>query len=181
VADPLVEAIKRRIPNIKVGDGTDPANHMGPLITEAHRNRVASYIENAPAEGATVLIDGRHGAPEEGFFLRPSLIDGVRPGMNAYDDEIFGPALGITRADTYQEAVALVNENPFGNGAAIFTRDGGAARQFQLDVQAGWSASTSRSLSRSRTTPSAAGRTASSGTSGSTAPRASTSTRKARS
>jgi malonate-semialdehyde dehydrogenase (acetylating)/methylmalonate-semialdehyde dehydrogenase len=103
VADPLVEAIKRRIPNIKVGDGTDPANHMGPLITEAHRNRVASYIENAPAEGATVLIDGRHGAPEEGFFLRPSLIDGVRPGMNAYDDEIFGPVLGITRADTYQE------------------------------------------------------------------------------
>jgi malonate-semialdehyde dehydrogenase (acetylating)/methylmalonate-semialdehyde dehydrogenase len=181
VVDPLVEAIKRRIPNIKVGDGADPANDMGPLITEAHRNRVASYIENAPAEGATVLVDGRHGAPEEGFFLRPSLIDGVRPGMNAYDDEIFGPVLGITRADTYQEAVALVNENPFGNGAAIFTRDGGAARQFQLDVQAGWSASTSRSLSRSRTTPSAAGRTASSGTSGSTAPRASTSTRKAKS
>jgi malonate-semialdehyde dehydrogenase (acetylating) / methylmalonate-semialdehyde dehydrogenase len=137
VADRLVEAIKRRIPHIKVGDGTDPANQMGPLITNAHRNRVASYIENAPAEGATVRVDGREGAPNEGFFLRPSLIDHVRPGTNAYDDEIFGPVLGITRADTYQEAVGLVNDNPFGNGAAIFTRDGGVARQFQFDVQAG--------------------------------------------
>jgi malonate-semialdehyde dehydrogenase (acetylating)/methylmalonate-semialdehyde dehydrogenase len=136
-ADPLVEAIKRRIPGLKVGDGSDPASEMGPLITEEHRDRVASYIENAPAEGATVVVDGREGAPEEGFFLRPSLIDHVRPGMDAYDDEIFGPVLGITRVETYQEAVRLVNENPFGNGTAIFTRDGGAARRFQFDVQAG--------------------------------------------
>jgi malonate-semialdehyde dehydrogenase (acetylating)/methylmalonate-semialdehyde dehydrogenase len=137
VADPLVEAIKRRIPSVKVGDGTDPSSEMGPLITAAHRDRVASYIESAPHAGATVLVDGREEAPEEGFFLRPSLIDGVRPGMDAYDHEIFGPVLGVTRVGTYEEAVRLVNENPFGNGTALFTRDGGAARQFQFDVQAG--------------------------------------------
>jgi malonate-semialdehyde dehydrogenase (acetylating)/methylmalonate-semialdehyde dehydrogenase len=137
VADPLVEAIRRRIPAVAVGDGTDPASDMGPLITAAHRDRVASYVENAPAEGATVLVDGREGAPNGGFFLRPTLIDNVKPGMAAYDDEIFGPVLSITRVGAYEEAVQLVNENAFGNGTAIFTRDGGAARQFQFDVQVG--------------------------------------------
>jgi malonate-semialdehyde dehydrogenase (acetylating)/methylmalonate-semialdehyde dehydrogenase len=137
VADPLVEAITRRIPAVAVGDGTDPASEMGPLITADHRDRVASYVENAPTEGAIVLVDGREDLPEAGFFLRPCLIDNVKPGMAAYDDEIFGPVLGVTRVETYQEAVQLVNENPFGNGTAIFTRDGGAARQFQFDVQAG--------------------------------------------
>ena len=84
-----------------------------------------------------MLVDGREGAPEDGFFLRPSLIDDVKPGMKAYEDEIFGPVLGVTRVGTYDEAVRLVNDSPYGNGTAIFTRDGGAARQFQFDVQAG--------------------------------------------
>jgi malonate-semialdehyde dehydrogenase (acetylating) / methylmalonate-semialdehyde dehydrogenase len=137
VGDALVEAIKRRIPDVRVGAGAAAGSDMGPLISEAHRDRVASYVAEAPAEGATVLVDGREGCPSEGWFLRPSLIDDVKPGMRAYDDEIFGPVLCMTHVDTYQEAVRLVNENPYGNGTAIFTRDGGAAREFQFDVQAG--------------------------------------------
>jgi malonate-semialdehyde dehydrogenase (acetylating)/methylmalonate-semialdehyde dehydrogenase len=137
VAQPLVEAIRERIPKVKVGDGMDPASEMGPLVTREHRDRVASYVENAPGEGATVVVDGREGVPAEGFFLNPSLLDDVTPEMKAYVDEIFGPVLGVTRVATYEEAVRLVNENPYGNGVAIFTRDGGAARQFQFDVQAG--------------------------------------------
>jgi malonate-semialdehyde dehydrogenase (acetylating)/methylmalonate-semialdehyde dehydrogenase len=132
VADPLIEAIKQRIPKVKVGDGMDPSNEMGPLITREHRDKVASYLD----EG-NVLVDGRENCPEEGFFLSPSLIDELKPGMRAYDDEIFGPVLGVTRVDTYDEAVRLVNESPYGNGTAIFTRDGGAARQFQFEAQAG--------------------------------------------
>ncbi len=137
VAGPLIEAIKQRIPNVKVGDGMDPSSEMGPLVTKEHRDRVASYVENAPGEGANVLVDGREGAPEDGFFLKPSLIDNVKPGMKAYEDEIFGPVLGVTRVDTYDEAVKLVNDNPYGNGTAIFTRDGGVAREFQFRAQAG--------------------------------------------
>jgi malonate-semialdehyde dehydrogenase (acetylating)/methylmalonate-semialdehyde dehydrogenase len=138
VADDLVEAIARRIPDVKVGDGMDPDSEMGPLVTREHRDRVASYVANAPAEGARVVVDGRQAeAPGDGFFLSPSLIDDVRPGMSAYDDEIFGPVLGVARVDTYDEALALVNENPYGNGTAIFTRDGGAARRFQSEVEAG--------------------------------------------
>ncbi len=137
VGDRLVEAIAARIPAVKVGNGADPGSEMGPLISAEHRDRVASYVGGAAAEGAAVLVDGRSDLPEDGYFLKPSLIDRVEPGMAAYDDEIFGPVLSVTRVDTYQEAVALVNENPYGNGTAIFTRDGGAARQFQFDVQAG--------------------------------------------
>jgi len=137
VAEPLIEAIKERIPKVKVGDGMDPSSEMGPLVTKEHRDRVASYVENAPGEGATVLVDGREGVLPEGFFLNPSLIDYVKPGMRAYDDEIFGPVLGVTRVATYDEAVRLVDDNPYGNGTAIFTRDGGVARRFQFDVQAG--------------------------------------------
>jgi malonate-semialdehyde dehydrogenase (acetylating) / methylmalonate-semialdehyde dehydrogenase len=132
VADPLIEAIKERIPKVKVGDGMDPASEMGPLITREHRDKVASYLD----EGK-VLVDGRQNCPDEGFFLAPSLIDDLKPGMKAYEDEIFGPVLGVTRVDTYDEAVRLVNESPYGNGTAIFTRDGGAARQFQFDAQVG--------------------------------------------
>ncbi len=135
VADPLVEAIKQRIPNVKVGDGMDATSEMGPLITREHRDKVASYI--GADEGATVVVDGRDGCPDDGFFLAPTLIDGVEPGMKAYEDEIFGPVLSVTRVATYDEAVRLVNENPYGNGTALFTRDGGAARQFQFEVQAG--------------------------------------------
>ena len=137
VAQPLIDAIKQRIPNVKVGNGMDPSSEMGPLVTREHRDRVASYVENAPGEGATVLVDGREDAPEDGFFLKPSLLDNVRPGMKSYEDEIFGPVLGVARVDTYEEAVGLVNDNPYGNGTAIFTRDGGAARRFQFEVQAG--------------------------------------------
>jgi malonate-semialdehyde dehydrogenase (acetylating)/methylmalonate-semialdehyde dehydrogenase len=134
-ADPLIEAIKERIPKVKVGDGMDASSEMGPLITREHRDKVASYI--GADEGATVVVDGREGAPEDGFFLAPTLIDDVKPGMKAYEDEIFGPVLGVTRVSTYDEAVRLINENPYGNGTAIFTRDGGVARQFQFEVQAG--------------------------------------------
>src|SRR5919204_645547 len=138
VADELVGAIKERIPKVKVGDGMEPDAEMGPLITREHRDRVASYVENAPGEGAEVVVDGRNEAPDGGgFFLAPSLLDNVKPGTKAYDDEIFGPVLGITRVETYGEAVRLVDENPYGNGVALFTRDGGVARQFQFDVQAG--------------------------------------------
>ncbi|MFL5963527.1 MAG: CoA-acylating methylmalonate-semialdehyde dehydrogenase [Gaiellaceae bacterium] len=134
-ADPLIEAIKGRIPKVKVGDGMDASSEMGPLITREHRDKVASYI--GADEGAKVVVDGREGAPEDGFFLAPTLLDDVKPGMKAYDDEIFGPVLGVTRVSTYDDAVRLVNESPYGNGTAIFTRDGGVARQFQFEVQAG--------------------------------------------
>ena len=138
IADPLIEAISARIPALKVGPGTDPVNEMGPLITGEHRDKVASYIAGAAAEGATVVVDGREGPlPEKGYFLNPSLIDNVRPGMKVYDEEIFGPVLSVIRVDTYEEAVTLINDHQYGNGTAIFTRDGGAARQFQFDIQVG--------------------------------------------
>jgi len=138
VADPLIAAIKERIPKVKTGDGMDPESEMGPLVTREHRDRVASYVERAPGEGATVVVDGRDSAPGgDGFFLGPSLIDNVTPAMDNYRDEIFGPVLGVTRVGTYDEAIRLVNESEYGNGTAIFTRDGGVARQFQFDVQAG--------------------------------------------
>jgi malonate-semialdehyde dehydrogenase (acetylating)/methylmalonate-semialdehyde dehydrogenase len=133
VADPLVEAIKTRIPNVKVGDGMDASSEMGPLITREHRDKVASYIGS---EGE-VVVDGRDSCPEDGFFLGATLIDHVTPDMKAYRDEIFGPVLAVSRVATYEEAVTLINDNPYGNGTAIFTRDGGVARQFQFDVQVG--------------------------------------------
>src|SRR5215218_5137354 len=137
-ADPLVEAIKERLPKVKVGPGTDPESEMGPLITREHRDKVASYIEQGRGQGATVVEDGRETTPDgDGFFLGVSLLDHVTPEMDAYKDEIFGPVLSVVRAETYDDAVQMVNENPYGNGVAIFTRDGGAARQFQFDAQAG--------------------------------------------
>ncbi|MFL5709287.1 MAG: CoA-acylating methylmalonate-semialdehyde dehydrogenase [Chloroflexota bacterium] len=140
VADPLVEAIQARLPKITVGPGSDPSSEMGPLVTKQHRDKVASYLESGPAQGATVVADGRdHPLYDEsdGFFLGVSLIDNVTPSMDAYRDEIFGPVLTVMRVTTYDEAVNLVNSNPYGNGTAIFTRDGGAARQFQFEVNAG--------------------------------------------
>jgi malonate-semialdehyde dehydrogenase (acetylating) / methylmalonate-semialdehyde dehydrogenase len=137
-ADPLVDAIKRRLPDVKVGPGTDPQSEMGPLITREHRDKVASYIDSGREQGATVVADGRETSPDgDGFFLGVSLLDNVTPEMDAYKDEIFGPVLSVVRAKTYDEAVQMVNENPYGNGVAIFTRDGGAARQFQFEAEAG--------------------------------------------
>src|SRR5881394_314680 len=136
--DRLVAAIKERLPKIKVGNGLEPDVEMGPLVTRDHRDKVAGYIDGAREQGADVVADGRESAPEgDGFFLGVSLLDNVTPEMDAYRDEIFGPVLGVTRVSTYNDAVRLVNDNPFGNGTAIFTRDGGVARQFQFDVQAG--------------------------------------------
>ncbi len=139
VADPLIAAIRERLAKLKVGPGLEEGNEMGPLITREHRDRVASYIEKAPAEGATVPVDGRKDSVSQrpGFFLGASLLDNVKPGMRCYEDEIFGPVLSVARVKTYEEAVRMINDNPYGNGTAIFTRDGGAARQFQFDVEVG--------------------------------------------
>ena len=138
VADPLVEAIKVRMEKLVIGDGTDPASDMGPLITREHRDRVAGYVGSAADQGAAVVVDGRSARfDNDGFFLGVSLLDNVTTDMDAYTDEIFGPVLSVVRCDTYAEAVQLISDNPWGNGAAIFTRDGGAARQFQEDADAG--------------------------------------------
>ena len=138
VGDRLVDAITERLPKLKVGPGTDPSAEMGPLITGEHRDKVASYLASAPEQGATVVVDGRDAdLPAQGFFLGVSLIDNVKPGMSSYDDEIFGPVLSVVRVDTYDEAVDLINRHQYGNGTAIFTRDGGAAKQFQYDIKVG--------------------------------------------
>ena len=141
IADPLVAAIAERMAKLVIGPGDDPASEMGPLITAEHRDKVASYVAGASAEGATVVVDGRDhtftGDAAEGFFIGTSLIDNVAPGMKVYDEEIFGPVLSVARCDTYAEAIELVNANQYGNGVAIFTRDGGAARQFTFDVTCG--------------------------------------------
>jgi len=139
VAEPLISAIKEKIGKIKIGPGNVAGNEMGPLITCEHRDRVASHLDQAVREGATLTVDGRNGPESDrpGFFLGCSLIDDVRPGMRCYDDEIFGPVLGIVRVKSYEEGLKLINDNPYGNGTAIFTRDGGAARQFQFDVEVG--------------------------------------------
>jgi malonate-semialdehyde dehydrogenase (acetylating)/methylmalonate-semialdehyde dehydrogenase len=112
---------------------------MGPLVTREHRDKVASYLDSGREQGASVLVDGREDPAysSSGFFLGVSLIDDVTPEMDCYRDEIFGPVLTVVRVDTYDEALKLINDNPYGNGTAIFTRDGGAARQFQFDVNAG--------------------------------------------
>jgi malonate-semialdehyde dehydrogenase (acetylating)/methylmalonate-semialdehyde dehydrogenase len=140
VADPLVAAIEERLPKIKVGPGNEEGSEMGPLITKEHRDKVATYLDSGPAQGADLVVDGReHVLYQEGkgFFLGVSLLDRVSPEMECYRNEIFGPVLEVVRVPTYVEAVGLVNDNPYGNGTAIFTRDGGAARQFQFEVNTG--------------------------------------------
>jgi malonate-semialdehyde dehydrogenase (acetylating) / methylmalonate-semialdehyde dehydrogenase len=138
VADPLVDAIAARLPKLTIGDGTHPDTDMGPLITAAHRDRVAGYIGAGAQQGATLVVDGRtEDVPSEGFFLGTTLLDHVTPQMTVYTDEIFGPVLCVVRVETYEQGLALINDNPYANGTAIFTRDGGAARAFQLDVEVG--------------------------------------------
>ncbi|MGB3737460.1 MAG: CoA-acylating methylmalonate-semialdehyde dehydrogenase [Ilumatobacter sp.] len=137
IADELVSEIAKRIPDIKVGAGNEPDNDMGPLITAESRDRVKGYIDGAPAEGATIVIDGRDDVPTDGYFVNPTLLDNITTDMAVYTDEIFGPVLGVMRVPGYQEGIDTINANPYANGTAIFTRDGGAARQFQFDVQVG--------------------------------------------
>jgi malonate-semialdehyde dehydrogenase (acetylating) / methylmalonate-semialdehyde dehydrogenase len=139
VADPMIEALRARLPKINVGPGTDKDAEMGPLITREHRDKVAGYLESGKAQGATLVVDGRDAdiAKTDGFFLGVSLMDHVTADMDSYKDEIFGPVLQVVRVQTYEEGLKLINDNQYGNGTAIFTRDGGAARQFQFDVNVG--------------------------------------------
>ncbi|WP_280235609.1 CoA-acylating methylmalonate-semialdehyde dehydrogenase [Nocardia cyriacigeorgica] len=138
VADPLIDKITERVRALRIGPGSDPQSEMGPLITKEARDRVASYVAGAAGDGAKVVVDGRQQLfDSDGFFIGVSLIDEVRPGMKVYDEEIFGPVLAVVRVDSYQEAVDLVNDNYYGNGVAIFTRDGKSARQFEYDVEVG--------------------------------------------
>jgi malonate-semialdehyde dehydrogenase (acetylating) / methylmalonate-semialdehyde dehydrogenase len=139
-ADKLIPKIRERMAVLKVGNGLDPESQMGPLITKQHRDKVASYVAKGAEEGAEVLVDGRTlkvKGHDNGFWLGPTLIDKVRPGMACYQDEIFGPVLGITRVASYDEAIRLIHEHQYGNGTAIFTRDGGAARKFRHEIQVG--------------------------------------------
>jgi malonate-semialdehyde dehydrogenase (acetylating)/methylmalonate-semialdehyde dehydrogenase len=140
VADELIEKIRSRMADLHVGDGRRPGCEMGPLVTAAHRDRVTSYLDAGVGEGATLAVDGRgheiDGEPT-GFWLGPTLFDHVRPEMSVYRDEIFGPVLSVVRTETYEQAVDLINDSPYGNGTAIFTNDGGAARRFQNEIEVG--------------------------------------------
>ena len=139
VANPLVAKIEERMATLRTGDGRRGCD-MGPLITEVHRDKVASYIDAGEAAGATVVVDGRNpeidGEPG-GYWLGPTLLDNVSTDMSVYADEIFGPVLSVVRVDSYDEALRLVNDHPYGNGTAIFTNDGGAARRYQNEVEVG--------------------------------------------
>ena len=138
IADPLVDAIKLRMEKLVIGPGENTDSEMGPLITREHRDKVAGYIEAGESEGARLVVDGREQNFESnGFFIGVSLLDHVKTDMSVYKDEIFGPVLSVVRVDNYNQAVEMIANNPYGNGAAIFTRDGGTARQFQQDADAG--------------------------------------------
>ncbi|MBA9007062.1 CoA-acylating methylmalonate-semialdehyde dehydrogenase [Thermomonospora cellulosilytica] len=142
VGDRLLDRIRERVADLRVGPGDDPRSQMGPLVTREHRDKVASYIDGAREQGATVAVDGREveveGAEHAGgFWLGPTVLDHVTPQMDAYRDEIFGPVLSVVRVGSYDEAMALIAANPYGNGTAIFTNDGGAARRFQNEVEVG--------------------------------------------
>lgn len=137
VGSELVPEIQQRAQKVMVGDPMDPASELGPLITGAHRDRVASFVDEAPREGAVVVLDGREQLPRKGFYLGPSILDSVHPTTRAYQEEIFGPVLTVVRVESYEEALNLVNSNPYGNGAALFTTSGKAARAFQRDARIG--------------------------------------------
>ncbi|MFF4234991.1 CoA-acylating methylmalonate-semialdehyde dehydrogenase [Actinomadura geliboluensis] len=141
VGDELMAKIRERVAGLKVGPGDHPEAEMGPLVTRAHRDKVASYLDSGVAQGAVLAIDGREadvlGGAGGGFWLGPSVLDHVTPEMDAYKDEIFGPVLAVVRAGSYDAAMELISANPYGNGTAIFTNDGGAARRFQNEVEVG--------------------------------------------
>jgi malonate-semialdehyde dehydrogenase (acetylating)/methylmalonate-semialdehyde dehydrogenase len=139
IADDLISKIEDRMGKIVTGDGTRGTD-MGPLVTGVHRDKVKGYIDTGVAEGAKVVVDGRDVVPDsdgEGYFIGPTLFDNVTKDMTIYKEEIFGPVLSVVRADTYEEALKLINDHPYGNGTAIFTNDGGAARRFQNEVEVG--------------------------------------------
>ena len=136
-ADKLIPKVRQRIKSVNVTSGDREDADMGPLVTGAHRDRVSSYIDKGVEEGASLIEDGRPLAAEQGFFLGPTLFDNVKPNMAIYKDEIFGPVLSTVRVNDYEEAMKLINDNPYANGVAIFTNDGGAARKFQNEVPVG--------------------------------------------
>ena len=139
-ADALVAKLKPRVAALKVGPATDASAEMGPLVTQAHRDKVSSYIDSGEREGAEIVVDGRGlklQGYEKGFWLGGTLLDRVTPAMTVYKEEIFGPVLSVVRADNYERAVGLINSHPFANGTAIFTRDGDAARDFTDRIQVG--------------------------------------------
>jgi malonate-semialdehyde dehydrogenase (acetylating) / methylmalonate-semialdehyde dehydrogenase len=141
IGDELVAKIGERVSGLRVGPGSDAESQMGPLVTRAHRDKVASYLDSGVDDGATVAVDGRQhpvsGDAADGFWLGPTVLDHVRPGMRCYTDEIFGPVLSVVRAGSYADALDVINSNPYGNGTAIFTNDGGAARRFTHEVEVG--------------------------------------------
>jgi malonate-semialdehyde dehydrogenase (acetylating)/methylmalonate-semialdehyde dehydrogenase len=139
IGDELVVKITERMARLRTGDGRRGCD-MGPLVTRQHRDKVASYLDAGVEAGATLVVDGRKAefdADGDGFFLGPTLFDHVTPAMPVYTDEIFGPVLSVVRVPSYEAALELVNSNPYGNGTAIFTNDGGAARRFQYEVEVG--------------------------------------------
>jgi malonate-semialdehyde dehydrogenase (acetylating) / methylmalonate-semialdehyde dehydrogenase len=141
IGDELVAKISERIRGLRVGPGTDEGSEMGPLVTRQHRDKVATYLDSGVADGATLAVDGRShpvtGGAADGFWLGPTVLDHVTPSMRCYRDEIFGPVLSVVRAGGYAEALEVINSNPYGNGTAIFTNDGGAARRFTHEVEVG--------------------------------------------
>jgi malonate-semialdehyde dehydrogenase (acetylating) / methylmalonate-semialdehyde dehydrogenase len=140
VGDDLVDRIRARAGDVVVGPSLDPSSEMGPLVTAEHRDRVAAYLDAGPSQGATLVSDGRlhpHEGEAGGYWLGPSILDRVTPHMEVYRDEIFGPVLCVVRVPTTESAIALVNTNPYGNGTAVFTADGGAARRFEEEIEVG--------------------------------------------
>jgi malonate-semialdehyde dehydrogenase (acetylating)/methylmalonate-semialdehyde dehydrogenase len=139
IADDLVTKIAERVATLRTGDGRRGCD-MGPLVTAEHRDKVSGYVDAGVASGATLVVDGREVQPDgeaSGYWLGPTLFDNVSTDMSVYNEEIFGPVLSVVRVDSYEEALRLVNEHPYGNGTAIFTNDGGAARRYQNEVEVG--------------------------------------------
>jgi malonate-semialdehyde dehydrogenase (acetylating)/methylmalonate-semialdehyde dehydrogenase len=141
VADKLIADLTTEIQSMQVGSGMNADEpHMGPLVTREHADKVLGYIDQGVSEGASLVVDGRNfvvTGHENGYFVGPTLFDHVKPGMRIYDEEIFGPVLSIVRVESYEEAVQLINDHEYGNGTAIFTRDGDTARQFTETIQVG--------------------------------------------